>query len=104
MLTVNDIRKVTKNLATKKALNEVKKDLIEVKIDVFSIKQEIKKIWKEMVTKDDFRKVMGLVESVFTEVKKMRDEQSFHIGIHERVDGEIDSLKKRVTRLETPKL
>ena len=68
---------------------------IRLLVDTFvtraQFEQTIEQLKEEMVTKDDHRKVMVLVESVYTEVKKMREEQSFHFGMHERIDDEIGS-------------
>lgn len=92
MLTDNDIKKLAKEFATKI-------DLEIVKIDLQS---QIERMKEEMVTKNDHRKVMGLVESVYTEVKKIREEQSMHIGIHQRQDEAMTEVKERISKLEKP--
>lgn len=83
MLTKNDIKLLVDNFATRAEF--------EHKMNEFE---------ENMVTKDDFRKVMGLLESVYTEVKKIREEQSMHIGIHQRQDEVMTAIKERINKLE----
>ena len=47
-------------------------------VNTFVTKEEFNNLKEEIVTKDEHRKLFGMVESVFTEVKKMREEQVFH--------------------------
>ena len=63
---------------------------------------ELAKIREEMATKNDVRDLKGLVESVFTEVKNMREEQSAHFNEHRRINDDLQSLDKSVKKLESP--
>lgn len=73
MLTVDDIKKLTK---------------------VFATKQDIARIEENMATKVDFRKYMTMIENTFTEVKKIREEQSAHFNEHRRINDRLDSIER----------
>lgn len=77
---------------------------VKLLVDNFPTRAEfeykLEQLRAEMVTKDELKEVKGLVESVYTEVKNVRLEQSMHVGMHQRVDEEVNSLKKRVSKLE----
>ena len=83
----------------------ITKDDIKLLVDNFPTRAEfefkLEQLRAEMATKEELRGVRGLVESVYTEVKNIRLEQSMHLGRHERTEEEIDSLKKRISKFET---
>ena len=82
---------------------------IKLLVDTFPTRAEfdkkIEEIKREMATKEELRELKDILldrsDSLFTELKKIREEQAMHIGIHQRVDDDINSLKKRVGKLET---
>lgn len=97
MLTADDIKKLAQKFATKKDLDKfatkedlkkfaTKEDLKEFATKIDLAKLEIKmnlefeKVREEMATKDDFRKVMTVLDHVLKEVLAMRQEQTFHVG------------------------
>ena len=81
------------------------KDDIKLLIDNFPTRAEfeykLEKLRSEMATKDELREVKGLVESVYTEIKNMREEQAMHLSLHSRINDDINSIKKRVGKLES---
>ena len=89
MLTKADITLLVENFPTR----------AEFEVQIEQLKRDLR---EEFASKEDFRKVMGLVESVYTEVKKMREEQSAHFNEHRRINDELETHDKRIKRLERP--
>lgn len=81
-------------------------DDIKKLLKVFATKQELKESLRNLVTKNEFtssiNKVLTKLDSVFKEVRDMRDEQTVHSAKHERIDEEISSIKKSLTKVESP--
>ncbi len=84
MLTADDFKKLIQVFATREEL-----------------RQELEKIREEMATKEDFRKVMTVLDKVLKEVLDMRQEQSFHIQSHDDIRGEITVIQKKLNQLTT---
>ena len=72
MLTNDDIRKLVDSFATRYDL-------------------------ENLATKEDLEKfrndVMDKMDSVYKEVLTMREEQSMHLALHERIDRRLSALK-----------
>lgn len=58
------------------------------------IRQEFEKVREEMATRDDFRKVMTVLDKVLREVLAMRQEQTMHVEDHRRINSRLDSLEQ----------
>lgn len=84
MITDDDIKKLAKKFATKMDLAQVE----------FNLKEEIEDLKERMATKDDFRKFMTMLENTFTEVKKMREEQSAHFGEHRLINDRLYDIER----------
>lgn len=86
------------------------KDDIKMMVDNFTTRaefdQRIEELKEQMATKEELKELKDIVldrsDSLFTELRKIREEQSMHVGMHERVDSEIGIIKKRVHKLENP--
>lgn len=91
MITDEDIKKLAKKFATKNDLQNIKLDLAKVE---FNLRTEIEEIKEKMATKDDFRRFMTVLEKTFTEVKKMREEQSAHFGEHRLINDRLDDIER----------
>lgn len=83
MLTQDDIKKLLKVFATKQELKE----------GLYALGKEFSK---------KFDKVLTKLDSVYKEIKDVREEQTVHTAQHERTDEEISSIKKRLTKIELP--
>lgn len=57
-------------------------------------RQEFEKVREEMTTKDDFRKVMTVLDKVLKEVLAMRQEQAMHVEDHRRIDSRLEVLEQ----------
>lgn len=111
MLTTDDIKKLAQKFATKKDLEKfaTKKDLEKfvtkkdlegyaTKLDLAKLEVDMKvefvKIREEMATKDDFRKVMTVLDKVLKEVLVMRQEQTMHVEDHRRINERFKAIEK----------
>ena len=77
MITADDLGKLVQTFPTKEEL-----------------KQELEKIKEETASKDDFRKVMTVLDKVLKEVLDMRQEQTMHVGDHRRIDDRLDAIEE----------
>lgn len=84
MITDADITKLKKEFATKE-------DLLRTK---FELEDRIGKIEENMATKDDFRRVMTVLDKVLKEVLAMRQEQTMHVENHRRINDRLDAIEK----------
>lgn len=84
MITDADITKLKKEFATKE-------DLLRTK---FELEDRIGKIEENMTTKDDFRRVMTVLDKVLKEVLAMRQEQTMYVEDHRRINDRLDAIEK----------
>lgn len=63
-------------------------------IQVFATKGELQEMREEMATKEDFRKVMTVLDKVLKEVLAMRQEQTFHVQKHTDIDYRLDAMER----------
>lgn len=79
------------------------KDIKKI-IEAVGTKQEHKQDLENLEDKFDkkFDDVMTKMDAVYKEVKDMRQEQVMHLrGAHDRIQGEIDSTKSRLKKVES---
>lgn len=84
MITDADVKKLKKEFATKE-------DLLRTK---FELEDGIGKIEENMATRDDFRRVMTVLDKVLKEVLAMRQEQTMHVEDHRRIGARLDAIEK----------
>lgn len=93
MITDEDIKKLTQKFATKEDLKQfaTKIDLarLEIKMNL-----EFEKVREDMATKDDFRKVMTVLDKVLKEVLDMRQEQTMHVEDHRRINSRLEAIEQ----------
>ncbi len=59
--------------------------------------EDLRKLRKEMATKDMFREVMTKLDAVYKEVVDMRQEQDMHVQKHRDIDERLDKLESSVS-------
>lgn len=74
--------------------NDDIKKLMDRFLDVFATRYDLVRIEEKMATKDDLREIMTKVENIFTEVKKITEEQSAHFEEHRRVNDRLDKIER----------
>ena len=82
MLTAEDFQKLIQLFVTKEEFH-----------------QELEKIREEMASKDDFRRVMTVLDKVLKEVLDMRQEQTMHVQSHDDIREEITVIQKKLNQL-----
>ncbi|MDO8570153.1 MAG: hypothetical protein Q7R97_01030 [Candidatus Daviesbacteria bacterium] len=108
MITDNDIIKLKKSFATKDDLEKTNKKLGKLEgvvnnlvVEVVGIKSEIVQIRETMITKDDHRQLMTVLDSLAGDVKTVREEQIMHSQTHEDNRLEHKEFKERFSRIES---
>lgn len=105
MLTQADFKKLGNLFITKvelkKAVKSLKGQIDGLQGQIIDVRLDIKSIREEMATKDDFRKVVTILDKVLKEVLDMRQEQTMHVQSHRDIEDEIKNIKKKLNQTIT---
>lgn len=93
MITSDDIKKLKGVFVTKDDLKQfaTKVDLAKLQMEM---NERFEAVEERMATKDDFRKVMTVLDKVLKEVLAIRQEQSVHTGDHMRINERLNNIEK----------
>lgn len=85
----------TNNLATKDDLNKVR---IELKRDIWKLDEKIDdvKFGLEQKMTQFKSEIMDGVDKIYKELKDMRQEQTMHQGVHDRVEERLNKVEEKI--------